>query len=85
MAERSVYPGEHLASKLEEYGMSAAELARRLKIPAVDIADILNGRSAITVDMAVQFAHAFDTSARFWLDLQNHYDITRNQGKAARA
>jgi len=83
VAERNIHPGEHLASELEEHGMSAAELARRLKIPAADIADILNGRNAITVEMAVQFAHAFGTSARFWLNLQNLYDLSQN--KATRA
>jgi addiction module HigA family antidote len=85
MAERNIHPGEHLAHELEAHGMSAAELARRLKVPAADIANILNGRNAITVEIAVQFAHAFDTSARFWLNLQSLYDLSQYPRRAAGA
>jgi addiction module HigA family antidote len=85
MPAKNIHPGEQLAHELEEHGMSAAELARRLKVPAAAIADILNGRNAITVEIAVQFAHAFDTSARFWLSLQSLYDLSQNNHKSARA
>ncbi len=82
--DRDIHPGEHFARQLEEHGMSAAELARRLSIPAADMADILNGRRAITLEIAIQFAHVFDTSARCWLPLQNLYD-SQKKHNAARA
>ena len=33
MGRTAIHPGEHLAEQLEELGMSAAELARQLKVP----------------------------------------------------
>lgn len=35
MTRTSIHPAEHLAEQLKETGMSAAELARRLKIPTL--------------------------------------------------
>lgn len=52
MAVTAIHPGEHLAEELDELGMSAAELARRLNVPTNRITEILNGRRAITGDTA---------------------------------
>ncbi len=84
MAAKTIHPGEVLARELDTHGMSAAELGRRLKIPVGEIANILNGRSAITADMAVRLAHVFGASARFWLDLQNLYDRAREERKSTK-
>ncbi len=44
----AIHPGEHLAEELEALGMSAAELARQLKVPTNRITAIINGQRAIT-------------------------------------
>ena len=75
MARSAIHPGEHLAEELEELGMSAAELARRLKVPTNRVTGILNGHRAITADTALRLAHFFGTSAEFWLNLQNLYEL----------
>ena len=61
MAIDAIHPGEHLAEELEELGMSAAELARRLDVPTNRVTEILNGRRAITGDTALRLAHFFGT------------------------
>ena len=47
MAMTAIHPGEHLAEELKELGMSAAELARKLDVPANRISGISNGQRAI--------------------------------------
>jgi addiction module HigA family antidote len=85
MALTAIHPGEHLAEELEELGMSAAGLARRLDVPTNRVAGILNGRRAITGDTALRLAHFFGTSAEFWLNLQSIYDLRLAQRKAGKS
>ena len=75
MAVPAIHPGEHLAEELRELNMSAAALARRLKVPTNRITEILNGQRAITGDTALRLAHFFGTSAEFWLNLQKLYEL----------
>jgi antitoxin HigA-1 len=71
----AIHPGEHLAQDLEALEMSAAELARQLKVPTNRITEILNGQRSITGDTALRLAHFFGTSAQFWLNLQSLYEL----------
>lgn len=75
MARHAIHPGEHLAEQLEALDMSAAELARQLKVPTNRITHILNGQRAITADTALRLGHFFDMSAEFWLNLQKIYEL----------
>jgi len=75
MARQAIHPGEHLAEQLETLNMSAAELARQLKVPTNRITHILNGQRAITGDTALRLGHFFGTSAEFWLNLQKIYEL----------
>ena len=81
-AGNSIHPGEHLAEELEILNMSAAELARELKVPTNRITGILNGHRAITGDTALRFGHFFGTSAEFWLNLQSLYELRLAEKKA---
>jgi addiction module HigA family antidote len=85
MAAPAIHPGEHLAEELKELNMSAAALARRLKVPTNRITGILNGQRAITGDTALRLAHFFGTSAEFWLNLQKIYELRMAEKKAGRA
>src|SRR6185369_12078449 len=87
MAITAIHPGEHLAEELEELGMSAAELARQLKVPTNRVTGILNGQRAITGDTALRLGHFFGTSPEFWLNLQSLYELRlaeQNAGKSIR-
>jgi addiction module HigA family antidote len=85
MPVTAIHPGEHLAEELSELKMSAAELARQLKVPTNRITEILNGRRAITGDTALRLAHFFGMTAEFWLNLQSLYEIRLAQQKAGKS
>src|SRR5690242_3368105 len=82
MGRSAIHPGEHLAEQLEELGMSAAELARRLKVPTNRITQILNGRRSVTGDTALRLGHFFGTSAEFWINLQKIYELRLAEEKS---
>jgi addiction module HigA family antidote len=75
MARLAIHPGEHLAEELKALDMSAAELARRLKVPTNRVSGILNGQRAVTGDTALRLGHFFGTSPEFWLNLQSLYEL----------
>ena len=75
MGRNAIHPGEHLAEQLEELGISAAELARQLRVPTNRITAILNGQRAVSGDTALRLGHFFGTSAEFWMNLQKLYEL----------
>lgn len=81
----AIHPGEHLAEELEALGMSAAELARQLKVPKNRITGILNGQRAITGDTALRLGHFFGTSPEFWLNLQSLYELRLAEKRAGKS
>ena len=85
MAITAIHPGEHLAEELEALGMSAAELARQLKVPTNRVTGILNGQRAVTGDTALRLGHFFGTSPEFWLNLQSLYDLRLAEQKAGKS
>src|SRR5438094_236789 len=85
MARAVIHPGEHLAEQLEELEMSAAELARQIKVPTNRVTQILKGERAITGDTALRLGHFFGTSAEFWLNLQKTYELRVAEQKAGRS
>ncbi len=85
MAVTAIHPGEHLAEELAQVRMSAAELARKLKVPTNRVTAILHGQRAITGDTALRLAHFFGTSAEFWLNLQSLYELRIAQEKAGKS
>jgi len=85
MPVTAIHPGEHLAEELKELKMSAAELARQLKVPTNRITAIINGDRAITGDTALRLAHFFSTSAEFWLNLQKLYELREAERTAGKS
>ena len=62
-------------------GLSAAALARQIDIPASRLRGILNGRHAVTAEIALRLGHWFGTSAEFWLNLQKIYELRLAQAR----
>jgi addiction module HigA family antidote len=73
---KNIHPGEIL---LEEFliplGISAYRLSKDIAIPQTRISEIIKGRRRITADTALRLSKYFGNSAKFWLGLQNDYDI----------
>lgn len=66
-------PGETLLETIEILGMSQAELAERTGRPTKTISEIINGKTAITPETALQFEKVLGTPARFWINLERNY------------
>jgi antitoxin HigA-1 len=81
MARTPIHPGEILADELKEIGISAAELARTLEVPANRISQIIAGKRAVSADTALRLARYFGTSPDLWMNLQKNYelDLARQQ------
>lgn len=75
MARTPIHPGEILAEELASLHVSAAQLARQLKVPANRITGIINGERSVTADTALRLGHWFGMSAEFWLNLQKSYEL----------
>ena len=75
MARPAIHPGEILADELQELGISAAELARKLHVPTNRITQIINGQRGITADTALRLGQWFGTSPDLWLNLQKSYEL----------
>ncbi len=73
-----VHPGEILREEfLKPLGISAYELARRLRVPVPRINDIVLERRGISADTAVRLSRFFGTTDQFWLNLQSSYEVSR--------
>lgn len=78
------HPGETLAEKLSEMGMSIKEFAVRTSKPEKTIIAVIKGDSSITPDMAVAFENVTRIPAHFWMNRQRQYDeaLARNRKNA---
>ena len=61
--------------KPSEPPINANMLAKTLEVPANRITAIIKGQRGITGDTAVRLATLFDTTAEFWMNLQNTYEL----------
>lgn len=72
----NIHPGEILLKEfLHPLEISAYRLAKDTNIPQTRISQIIKGKRRITADTALRFASYFGTTAKFWLGLQDDYDI----------
>ena len=75
MPREPIHPGEFLADELKEIGISAAELARNLHVPANRISQIIAGKRSITAATALRLGRYFGTGPQIWLNLQQAYEL----------
>ena len=73
---KNIHPGEVLKEEfLGPLGITAYRLSKDTFIPQTRISQILKGNRRVTADSALRFARYFGTSAKFWLGLQDDYDL----------
>lgn len=71
-----IHPGEVLMLEyLEPLEVTQHRLAVAIGVPPRRINEIVHGKRRITTDTALRLARYFGTSERFWLNLQDRYDI----------
>ena len=72
----NILPGEILKEEfLKPMNITIYKLSKELEIPQTRISQIIKGKRRITADTALRLASYFGNSARFWLGLQNDYDL----------
>ena len=73
---KNIHPGEILSEEfLIPFNISAYRLAKDIEIPQTRISEILKGNRRITADTALRLSKYFGNSAKFWLGLQDDYDL----------
>jgi addiction module HigA family antidote len=77
---KNIHPGEIL---LEEFllplKISAYRLAKDIEIPQTRVSEIVKGNRRITADTALRLSKYFENSAKFWLGLQDDFDLEEEQ------
>ncbi len=71
----AIHPGEFLAETLEELGLSQAAFARAIGVSPMRISHVIRGARPVTAELALLFGRALDQSPRYWLNLQDDYDL----------
>lgn len=72
----NIHPGEILLEEfLKPMNISAYRLSKDLGIPQTRTSEILKGKRSITADTAIRLSYYFGNTAKFWLGLQNDFDL----------
>ena len=72
----NIHPGEVLLEEfLEPLEITAYRLSKDIDIPQTRISQIIKGKRRITADTALRLSSYFGNTAKFWLGLQDDYDI----------
>ena len=75
---KNIHPGEVLAEEfLVPMGISAYRLSKDISIPQTRVSQIIKGKRRITADTALRLSIYFNNSAKFWLGLQDDFDIEK--------
>lgn len=73
---KNIHPGEILEEEfLKPMGITAYKLSQAIGVPQTRTSQILKGLRRITADTALRLSKYFGTSSKFWLGLQNDFDI----------
>ena len=76
----NIHPGEILLEEfLKPFEISAYKLSKDIGIPQTRISEIVKGRRRITADTALRLSHYFGNSPKFWLGLQDDYDLQEEE------
>lgn len=62
---------------LDDLGVRPGAFAAAIKVDRAAIKNIIDGKRAITAEMALRFGLFFGTTPEFWLNLQTDYDLRR--------
>ncbi len=81
----NIHPGEVLLEEfLKPLSISAYRLSKDIGIPQTRTSEIIKGNRSITADTALRLSYYFGNSAKFWLGLQNDFDLEEQKKIKAR-
>ncbi len=64
---------------LSPLNVSAYRLAKEINVSETRISEIVRRKRSVTADTAIRLAKFFGTTAEFWLNLQNLYDLEEEE------
>ena len=71
-----IHPGEVLLEEfIKGFGITQHRLALAIGVPPRRINEIVLGKRSITADTALRLSRYFGTSAEFWCNLQDQYNL----------
>lgn len=70
-----IHPGKILLEDMRDEEISINGLAQAIRVPANRISLIVNEKRRITADTAARLGRYFGTSAQYWLNIQNRFDL----------
>lgn len=77
---KNIHPGEILSQEfLTPLNISAYRLAKDIAIPQTRVSEIIKGNRRVTADTALRLSKYFGTSAKFWLGLQDDFDLEEEE------
>ena len=78
----NIHPGEILLEEfLKPMEITAYRLSKSIGIPQTRTSQIIKGKRGITADTALRLSKYFGTSPKFWLGLQDDYDLEEQTNK----
>jgi addiction module HigA family antidote len=78
------HPGRLVRDEIEELGLTVAEAAKGLGMSRQQLHRVLNGKCAISAEMAVRLERAIGSSADAWLRMQTSYDLAQIRSRGIR-
>ena len=77
-----IHAGEILLEEfMQPFAISQNALAKSLNVTPRRINEIVNKKRAITADTALRLSKFFGNSAKFWMNLQNTYELEMARDK----
>jgi len=78
MMKNHPHPGELIRTNvIETSGVDVTEAAARLGVSRTTLSRLLNGRIGVSPEMALRLEKAGLSNARFWMDLQTNYELSK--------
>lgn len=76
------HPGGIVKDCIEDLGLSVTDAAKILDVARPTLSRVLNGKSAISPEMAIRLSVAFGSTAEMWLRMQTAYDLAQARAHA---
>ncbi|MCR5261586.1 MAG: HigA family addiction module antidote protein [Candidatus Gastranaerophilales bacterium] len=78
MMKNPPHPGEILNELfIKENGLSISKTAMNIGISRQSLSELVNGKNGITAQTALRLSKAFNTSPKYWMNLQSDYDLRK--------
>ena len=84
LPDYAVSPGDHIKEWLDDHGINAAELARRLDVTPKHVSELVSGKAPLSATVALGLERVTGIPARIWNRFEAGYreDLARWPGRS---